>query len=360
MDAVSEQWDYADRIIRIPDVRDFPSPLYTRQQVNLAGKVLAVPIPQDTPDAHEIFRIAYNWRDAHMYPMSKIKGELQRRIRKIGIDGLTAARPKAMRSIRRKLAKTPLKLGSIRDLAGCRAILPSMKEVSELIAVYLAGASSHNFRTPLDYISQPQKGGYRSYHLPMEFLAATDEEAPYDLFQVELQIRTRLQHAWATAVEAVGLYRGEHLKGGEGSPAWLRLFYLMSAQFAEDEEAPVPPDAADRSMRRNEILHLAGELDALKVLRNMNSAFRLTGSLPRGAAYVLIRYDRQNEVVSVRSYAGALQGAADNSVDAGETVLVQVDKIENLKAAYPNYFGDVQSFYDRLTECVRGYRPSDL
>jgi ppGpp synthetase/RelA/SpoT-type nucleotidyltranferase len=360
MDLISEQWKDVGRVIWVPDVRDFPSPRYTKQQVNEAGKALGGIIPDDTPDAHEIFRIAYNWRDAHMYPMYKIKGELQRKIRKTNAAGLAAARPKAMRSIRRKLSKTPLKLGAIRDLAGCRAILPSMKEVKELVAVYLDGASSHGFRAPLDYIGQPQRGGYRSYHLPMEFLAATDEEAPYDRFQVELQIRTRVQHAWATAVEAVGLYRGEHLKGGEGSADWLRLFRLMSIQLAEEEQTFIPDDAADRSLRRKEIMDLNDRLGATEMLRNIGSAFRLADSLPRTAAYVLIKYDRQNEAVSVKSYSGAVQGAEANDVDSGETVLVQVDKIENLKDAYPNYFGDVRLFRDRLVECVRGYKPPGL
>ena len=44
--------------------------------------------------------------------------------------------------------------------------------------------------------------------------------------KVELQLRTRLQHAWATANEIVGTFRREELKSGEGGPDWLRYFVL--------------------------------------------------------------------------------------------------------------------------------------
>jgi hypothetical protein len=35
-------------------------------------------------------------------------------------------------------------------------------------------------------------------------------------------------------------------------------------------------------------------------------------------------------------------------------VLVEADKIESLKEAYPNYFGDVQVFKHNLSRIVRG------
>ena len=60
----------------------------------------------------------------------------------------------------------------------------------------------------------------------------------YNGKRIELQVRTRLQHSWATAVEAVGLFRGEELKNHKGSEEWLRLFKLLSAEFAEAERCP--------------------------------------------------------------------------------------------------------------------------
>jgi hypothetical protein len=35
-------------------------------------------------------------------------------------------------------------------------------------------------------------------------------------------------------------------------------------------------------------------------------------------------------------------------------VLVEADKLENLKAAYPNYFGDVQLFKTQLNNLAKG------
>ena len=43
----------------------------------------------------------------------------------------------------------------------------------------------------------------------------------YDGLFVELQIRTRLQHTWATAVETMGTYLEFSLKSSEGPEDWL-------------------------------------------------------------------------------------------------------------------------------------------
>jgi hypothetical protein len=76
--------------------------------------------------------------------------------------------------------------------------------------------------------------------------------------------------------------------------------------------------------------------------------------------YFLIQYNRAQNVVSVRAQYGPM--VAVESYDKAEspdsaagsngfnTVLVEVDDIENLKAADPNYFGDVELFKTRLAE----------
>jgi len=58
---------------------------------------------------------------------------------------------------------------------------------------------------------------------------------------VELQLRIKLQHAWATAVETMGTFLGQGLKARQGESHGLRFFDLVSFAFAHIEKAPRIP-----------------------------------------------------------------------------------------------------------------------
>src|SRR5690606_31823478 len=123
--------------------------------------------------------------------------------RTVGCSGFTAARPKRMASIRRKLATTTLHLDQIQDIAGCRAVLDNIEGAHKLVAS-IREQFPHHIRREFPYIEKPKKDGYRSHHFALDFTP----NGKCDGRRVELQIRTRLQHSWATAVEAVGLFLG--------------------------------------------------------------------------------------------------------------------------------------------------------
>jgi hypothetical protein len=91
-----------------------------------------------------------------------------------------------------------------------------------------------------------------------------------------MQIRSGLQHAWATAVEAVGLVRAEAMKAGEGDANWLRLFDLISSEFAEAEGCPTVPGAPSKAERTAELADLDRTLSAVNTLENLNQAFAYT------------------------------------------------------------------------------------
>jgi hypothetical protein len=130
-----------------------------------------------------------------------------------------------MKSIRKKLRDTPLTLYQIQDIGGCRAIVGTVDQLRAIVRLYEQGQSRHGIIKPWDYVDSPKPDGYRSYHLALKFTGQGDEGG-YNRQRIEVQIRTRLQHVWATAVEAVGVVRGEDLKGGKGNGDWLRLFAL--------------------------------------------------------------------------------------------------------------------------------------
>jgi hypothetical protein len=232
------------------DVGDFPRFDYSMKAVQRAGKVVAGELPwtnETAPQIRDAFQVANNWRDAHAYPMRSVRSQLIWYIAKNEIVGVTGARLKRMQSIRRKLRRVPENLSQIQDLGGCRAILASMADVRDLVGV-LRARSRHHIWNEDDYISAPKEDGYRSHHLMFSYRGRGRSEV-HNGRRVEVQIRTRLQHSWATTVEAVGLFRREDLKGGHGSRKWLRLFLLTSAEIALAEGCPEPPGVPPRAAR---------------------------------------------------------------------------------------------------------------
>jgi Uncharacterized protein conserved in bacteria len=188
------------------DMSDFPKHTYSKSQIIAAGKAIRAGLPMGD-EAIEAFRIAHSWRSAHVYPMLSMRSELSRCLKQHDIHGLTAARLKRMKSIIRKLrGDTPYTLYQIQDIGGCRAIVDSIGDVRKTIKHFLA-TTRHNFNKPNDYILAPKVTGYRSHHLMMKFIPDEEnkEEERFSRQIIEIQVRTRLQHAWATAVEAVGL-----------------------------------------------------------------------------------------------------------------------------------------------------------
>jgi len=214
-----------------------------------------------------------------------------------------------------------------------------------------------------DHLQTPKKDGYRSFHRVYKFAPYKDGEQDFVNRKVEIQFRTRLQHSWATAVEAVGLFRNEDIKGGEGDKDWRRLFELMSSEIAITEGCPEVPEAPCRIERLKEIKDIDSRIKAVSLLENLSQAFNYTEMyIYTRAKYFLIEYDRINARVSVKPYSTARGGtesfnnteAEDRAVRSVNAVLVEADKIDSLKDAYPNYFGDVQVFKSNLQRITKG------
>jgi (p)ppGpp synthase/HD superfamily hydrolase len=142
-------------------VADFPSFEYSMREVRRAGDALRGDLiwtAESEDQIREVFKVANNWRDSHALPMRKLRYELIGQIRRKKVSGQTAARLKRMPSIRRKLRRISANLNQIQDLAGCRAILPSIKDVNAVIDG-LRNGSAHELHGEDDYINKPKPDG---------------------------------------------------------------------------------------------------------------------------------------------------------------------------------------------------------
>ena len=210
----------------------------SRNQIKKAGKCLAKGT-SDIFEERKALDILDNWRAAHAYPLQVIASNLRRKAK--GKDFLVVQRLKRLDSIVAKLKRKPwLSLYDMQDLAGCRVIVPSIRDVYETVNGYRTSRIKHKFHHIDDYIKRPKASGYRGVHMVYRYHSNKNEN--YEGLFVEIQLRTKLQHLWSTAVETMGLYTGTNLKAGEGDPEILRFFALVSSVFALAEDCEGIPN----------------------------------------------------------------------------------------------------------------------
>ena len=305
---------------------EYPRLEYGMKDVRAAGSRLAGKVYFDghnLAEAIDIFTVANSWRDSHILPMRSIRASVRAHMRQASITGDMASRPKRMSSIRRKLAESTIRLDQMQDLGGCRAILNDIDGVNRLVD-RIRDRSPHGIRKEWDYIESPKADGYRSHHFSLEFEPGQRRDESYAGRRIELQVRTRLQHSWATAIEAVSLYRNQDLKHHKGDADWLRLFVLASAEFAQVERRPLPEGVPDRPERIRELKDLNARLGAVSMLENIKAATHFAENFEHDRGrYYLLRY-RPDHTVKIETYgdtfaATASLGLIERAIEAGES-----------------------------------------
>lgn len=344
----------------------FPELQYSKGDVVRAGKALEGKLiwsPETEQEVLRTFQVTNNWLASHALPMAQMRAELQGRMRAVDAKGLSAARLKQMQSIRSKLTRISSNLRQLQDLGGCRAVVPSIDDARRLVSS-IKETSRHELKREDPYMDAPRVSGYRSHHLIYSFEPRNDHEEGFRGRLIEIQIRSRLQHSWSTAVEAVGMFLQQKIKASEGNPSWLRLFELMSFEIAEAENVRNPN--GDRDARVSEIIELARSLEAEQVLDTISHAVsgleQLEHEKNHTPRFCQILYDHQKRRVRVRyiddpAKIGDALTQSDKKERSGKkysSVVVELDRVENLRDAYPNYFGDVQLFKNNLTRIVGG------
>ncbi|MCY3801776.1 MAG: RelA/SpoT domain-containing protein [Chloroflexi bacterium] len=274
---------------------------------------------------------------------------------------LVSQRIKRLSSIESKLCRIPsLKLTQMQDIGGCRSVVGNLRHVDELVDVYHRSRIKHELIRENDYIANPKPCGYRSHHLVYRYYS--DKNDIYTGLRIEIQIRSRLQHAWATAVETVGTFTQQALKSSQGERKWLRFFQLMSTVLALQENRPGTPSTPDnRTDLIAELKYYTSELDVINRLRTYRVVAQMYPML-KDVRYFLLHVDSENEQTIVKGFRSNELNVASNEyleaeqklrgTHSGDTVLVSVESLESLRHAYPNYFLDTSRFLEEVELAV--------
>ena len=354
--------------------------LISRRQANSVNDILRSNIAPESLEFRQAINIVYRWRKQHVPPTQDCFRQLIAYTWSYQ-GAVVTYRLKRLRSIIDKLkrAKSKYELGGLDDIGGCRVIVENIDQLKILVPALCEKMTLKSSGGIKDYIEKPRESGYRSCHL----LVKQQVEGQKQQYRVELQIRTKLQHYWATALEAISEIYGKDYKNPNSisratsdDKEVLEFFKIVSCLFAIEEHSPVI-SGMDRSQDR-----------LVKRLRNVSCCSRVLNDLKQAqdAALViqkshkadaaddiyLLKLSRQNQLGEVEPFgdltealsqyeslesgiqnppgdrAAIYQNAQNEEAQWDNVVLVSTEELNPLALAYPNYDTNGGEFVRRV------------
>ena len=345
----------------------YPEPKFSRNTIDTAGDTLISPASPLEVYEHAL-QVINNWRACHNLPLLFIRLGLTRIAKQVDPNCLIAQRIKRLPAIKLKLKllqHRSLKLSEMQDIGGCRAVVKNLPAIMRLVNLYDGSRAKHKLDYKNDYIEKPKASGYRGVHLIYSY--HSEKYETHNGLRIEIQIRSPLQHAWATAVETVGIFTGQALKSNLGSDDWKRFFALLGTAIAMKEKAKlVPKTPENRKELVEELRACASKLDAQKRLNTYSSMLRLPKQLGlKKSEYFLLELDPIAKKIHVTGYEKKeLRQASERYLEVeraiatksdgigAQAVLVSVGSLASLKRAYPNYFLDMRVFIEEVERAL--------
>lgn len=329
---------------------------YSNSEVDRAVRQLS---NKDIPRSayFQYIKIFDDWRSSYAYPLLVMHIYTRQRAMEIEDSCIVSQRLKRKESIFSKIDRIPdMRASRMQDIGGCRVVFKRIDSAYRLYEVLKNSRRKHILQNEKDYIKEPKASGYRGIHLVYRY--ASQRHGGNHIL-IETQIRTRLQHLWATSVEAMGSFTQSPLKSSMGPDQWLRFFCLVSSLFALAENQPIVPNTPpQRGDIIREIKQLENQYHLFDQLKVYNVAARYISN-NKGYYYVLTLKFLEG-MISIAPFkknqiheATEMYNNYENAEPGNNVVLVSADSIHALKKAYPNYFMDTKEFVDTLEQLLK-------
>ncbi len=342
----------------------YPTPPESKSAVKRAGKAIS-----EGKSTEADFDLVDRWRASHGYVINTFQIWIKRKIQKQPFNVEFAQRLKRRNTVFDKLTRRNAKgellisdVSAMHDFAGCRLIFDTLEDLRSFRA-YMHSPNvtknvRHELRHPLDkydYIESPKDSGYRGIHDVYRHLPRGSERAeekkPWDNLLVEIQYRTRAQHAWATAVEISDLVDGEKTKF-EMDPSKRGRFFAIASEIIARKHEHI-----DRAFLQLSTMQLQTELQDLEnelgILQRL-SALKTFADEDKLQEHNVLNITRGPngemtlEVLPFKLAADAIAKATEleSSGESVNAVYVRADNPAQLRSAYRNYFNDPIDFVE--------------
>lgn len=319
---------------------DFPGG--SKSRVNRAGAAI-----RRKTVTHDDLEVIETWRAAHRAVLNTFQAILRGRLR--GKNVVVAQRHKRKNTIFDKLQRLPkMHLARMDDVAGCRLIFRSVKELNRFRSEFHKARFNHRMKNApdkYDYIEQPKNTGYRGIHDVYEYDVSSETGKGLKGLYIEIQYRTLVQHAWATAVEVIGFITESQPKFEMGDDRYHQAMAFASEILARAHEGlngPFP-ELSDRDVLEH-FLQLDEDLGLMQTLRGLHQA---KSEISDKKNSILIFGPGRD--LTIRSYRDATDALRDlfeleKEMPDRDIVLVRADSSEEVRTAFRNYFNDAREF----------------
>jgi len=350
---------------------------FSGKQVIRAGEDLILPNIVEQPEAFtKAMNILSEWRFSHdeaiFIALNKLKPIAIKKDRK----AIFAHRLKRHRSIVAKLLRfKKMKLKNMQDIGGCRAIVSNEKKLLQIVRDLKRMPEFKNLHGKYrikNYLNTPKDDGYRGFHIIGSFRLKEGVRR-----NIEIQLRTLIQHYWATAIEIIDLFENQELKFGFGDENWKKFFIYVSKQLALMEKIHMFETFPTQKQYSSYLSIIQNDEDALegckqaqfyakklRVLEKLNVYTesinvideQLVNSDYSGSVLILLDIEKKSvssvlypPEASKEAEKAYLEAEKENANNENVTVAkVSADAVGGIKEAYPNYFADSKGFFKYL------------
>ena len=185
---------------------------YSNNQVERAGEDLKKLAKDKNHKLNsETLKILTFWRVSHAGALDNaektVKAVMDSSFRNVFI----AKRIKRADSIIRKLSRfRGMSLKNMQDIGGARVVLNNIKDVNRVFSKLKKHSDFCGEKGEIrfkNYLENPKPDGYRGIHVIGKL-----KNSENILRSIEVQLRTQLQHSWATSIEIVDIFSNNNLK----------------------------------------------------------------------------------------------------------------------------------------------------
>ena len=338
----------------------------TRSRIKAIGKKLRNLDSTKTLSEDDLQDLT-SWRNSHGPSLNYLLSVVEKEFLSNGLniaEYFLTERLKRIFSMKLKLDRFEnMQLSMMDDIAGARMVVPNFKNANDVFVRLKEKEFKYTLLKVNNYISVPKKDGYRSIHL----VYRTNKDPSV---QIELQLRSEIQHIWATAVEVFGTIVKTSFKTGDGEDDWRDFFKLLSTRFAIKEGTTVLAEHERYTVKQIDTM-LISAIKTLNVFEQLTAytsiyysdweSKRKKGRVGKYALLILNNltghtdvefYAEKNRLRGLKRYSDLEINYIES--DDVNTVFISVDNMNKLVDAYPNYFMDTKRLVKYLADIVLG------